>query len=150
MKTTTPTTITIAAAVAVVAIASLATHASAKRTAPDSIANRAALLERGRYLVENVGMCADCHTPRTEKGEFDRSRWLLGSALPFQPTVPMPWSPAAPAIAGLPTMTEPEAIDYMQSGRRPNGAMALPPMPEFRFNAEDAAAVVAYLKAPGH
>lgn len=31
-------------------------------------------LERGRYLVENVGACAECHTPRTMDFGLDNSR----------------------------------------------------------------------------
>lgn len=147
MKHLTPVTLAIVGLVAVGGLTSLAVHAAATRPAMASTADNSALMERGRYLVENVGMCADCHTPRTEKGEFDRSRWLLGSPLPFQPTVPMPWSAAAPQIAGLPTMTEAQAVEFLQTGRRPSGAPVLPPMPEFRFNAEDATAVVAYLKS---
>jgi hypothetical protein len=27
-------------------------------------------LERGKYLVDQVAMCEDCHTPRNEKGEL--------------------------------------------------------------------------------
>ncbi len=104
-------------------------------------------LVRGRYLVENVGLCADCHSPRNAKGEFVRELWLQGAALPFQPTVPMPWSPAAPPIAGLPSMTAEQAIAFMQTGKRPDGTTPRPPMPEFRFNADDASAVVAYLKS---
>ena len=104
-------------------------------------------LERGRYLVEGVGLCADCHTPRTEKGEFDRTKWLLGSALSFQPTVTMPWSPAAPPIAGLPSMTEAQGVVFLSTGKRPDGSRPRPPMPEYRLNTADAAAVVAYLKS---
>ena len=105
------------------------------------------LLARGRYLVERVGMCADCHSPRNAKGEFVRERALGGSPLGFTPTMPMPWAPVAPAIAGLPTMSTPEALLFFQTGQRPNGTSALPPMPPFRFDAEDARAVVAYLKS---
>jgi hypothetical protein len=105
------------------------------------------LLTRGRYLVEHVGLCADCHTPRNEKGQFVREQWLKGAALPFQPLVPMPWSPAAPPIAGLPSMTEEQAVAFMQTGKRHDGSSARPPMPEFRFSADDASAVVAYLKS---
>ncbi len=105
------------------------------------------LLSRGKYLVENVGLCADCHSPRNERGEFLRDHWLEGAALPFAPTVPMPWSPAAPPIAGLPSMTEEQAIQFMQHGTRADGSRPLPPMPEFRFDADDARAVVAYLKS---
>lgn len=102
---------------------------------------------RGRYLVEHVGLCADCHSPRDEKGAFLRDRWLLGSPLPFQPTVPMPWAPVAPPLAGLPSMTEAQAMTFLQTGQRPSGSPVRPPMPPFRFGAEDARAVVAYLKS---
>ena len=105
------------------------------------------VLVRGQYLVEQIGLCADCHTPRNEKGQFISERWLAGSPLAFQPTVPMPWSPAAPAIAGLPTLSEAQALAFFRTGKRADGSVPLPPMPEYRFNAEDARAVVAYLKS---
>ena len=109
--------------------------------------DRTELVNRGRYLVENVGMCSDCHTPHNEKGQLVRERLLLGSALPFAPTVPMPWSPAAPPIAGLPAMTEGQAIAFFQTGKRPDGTFPRPPMPEFRLNEADATALTAYLKS---
>lgn len=105
------------------------------------------LLTRGRYLVEHVGLCADCHTPRNEKGQFVRQLWLKGAPLPFQPLVPMPWAPAAPPIAGLPSMTQEQALVFLRTGKRPDGSVPRPPMPEFRFSDEDASAVAAYLKS---
>jgi mono/diheme cytochrome c family protein len=110
-------------------------------------ADRPALIERGRYIVERVGLCSDCHTPHNEKGELVRAQLLLGAALPFKPTVPMPWSPVAPPIAGLPSMTEAQGIAFLQTGKRPDGSQPRPPMPEFRLNEADASAVVAYLKS---
>lgn len=109
--------------------------------------DRTALVNRGRYLVENIGMCSDCHTPHNEKGQLVRERLLLGSALPFAPTVPMPWTPASPPIAGLPSMTEAQAITFFKTGKRPDGSMPRPPMPEFRLNEADATALAAYLKS---
>ena len=106
-----------------------------------------AQLERGRYLVERVGMCADCHSPRDAKGEFVMELWLKGAALPFQPTVEMPWSPVAPPIAGLPSLSDAEAVKFLTEGTRPDGAPSRPPMPQFRFSAEDAVAVTAYLRS---
>jgi hypothetical protein len=106
----------------------------------------AAVIDRGRYIVEEVGLCGDGHTPRNEKEERDRSRWL-GSALPFQPTVPMPWAPAAPPIAGLPSMSQTQGVVFLTTGKRPDGSMARPPMPEFRLKRDDATAVIAYLKS---
>lgn len=104
--------------------------------------------ERGRYLVEQVGMCADCHTPRDEQGRFRSDRWLAGAPLPFQPTAPMPWADAAPPIAGLPSLDDEAALRFLTTGELPNGRRLRPPMPEFRFAPGDAAAVVAYLRRP--
>ncbi|HZS04276.1 MAG TPA: c-type cytochrome [Blastocatellia bacterium] len=109
---------------------------------------RAGQLERGKYLVENVVMCADCHTPRDERGEFVRAKWLQGSPLEFAPVHPMPaWVPSAPGIAGLPQMSEAEATSLLETGATPNGRSPRPPMPSFRLSHEDAVAVAAYLKS---
>lgn len=143
---------TLGAIGAVILAFAVSAHAAApSEAAPDPTAAQKndPLLARGRYLVEHVGLCADCHSPRNEKGEFVRQLWLKGAPLPFQPTVPMPWSPAAPVIAGLPSMTEAQGIAFLQTGKRPDGSTPLPPMPEFRFNQADASAVVAYLKSLG-
>ncbi len=37
---------------------------------------------RGQYLVEGLGHCAACHTPRNMLGGPDRSRWLAGAPAP--------------------------------------------------------------------
>lgn len=105
---------------------------------------------RGRYLVEQVGMCADCHSPRNEKGQFIQERWLQGAPLDFKPTVPIPgWAEAAPPLAGLPGWTEAEVVTLLTTGKDPKGGMAGPPMPQYRMTKEDAAAVAAYLASLG-
>jgi mono/diheme cytochrome c family protein len=40
---------------------------------------------RGKYLVEEVAKCQDCHTPRTEAGELDSTKWLKAPCLIFSP-----------------------------------------------------------------
>lgn len=106
-------------------------------------------LERGRYLVEQVGMCADCHSPRNERGEFVRSGWLTGAPIAMAPTVPLPaWAEHAPAIAGIPGhYTEAQFVHFLQTGERPDGSPPRPPMPPYRFSRADAEAVAAYLKS---
>lgn len=105
-------------------------------------------VERGKYIVEGLGMCSDCHTPRNEKGEFIQSRLLMGSELDFKPAVPMPaWAAAAPGIAGLPTYTDAQAVKILESGETPTGVPLRPPMPPYRMNHDDAVAVVAYLRS---
>jgi mono/diheme cytochrome c family protein len=36
-------------------------------------------IERGRYLVEHVSLCGDCHTPRNSIGAPNRSLYLAGA-----------------------------------------------------------------------
>ncbi len=106
------------------------------------------LVKRGEYLVEKVGMGADCHSPRNERGEFLKESSFGGAPLPFARTVPLPaWAPVAPPIAGLPTMNEGQAVAFFTTGVRPDGSRPRPPMPEFRFIPEDARAVTAYLRS---
>lgn len=108
----------------------------------------AATLVRGKYLVEDVGLCGDCHTPHNEKGEPIKKKWLQGAPLDFKPTVAMPvWADQASGIAGLPGWDRDAAIKFMMTGLASNGLPARPPMPQFRFNVQDAQAIVAYLKS---
>ncbi len=104
-------------------------------------------LERGRYLVEQVALCGDCHTPHNEKGEPIREKLLQGAPLPFTPTVPMPWADKAPNIAGLPGWEDKNAVKFLMTGLAYNDLPGRPPMPQYRFSEEDATAVVAYLRS---
>ena len=115
--------------------------------AKSSTGEMAKEIERGRHLVENIAMCADWHSMRNPDGSFDPTCWLAGSALGFTPTVEMPWAPAAPAISGLPTMTDEEAVRFFMTGNRPTGVPVLPPMPAYRMSRDEAEAVVAYLRS---
>jgi mono/diheme cytochrome c family protein len=45
----------------------------------------AAKNERGRYLVDHVALCGDCHTPRNFLGVPDRSRYLAGASKEIGP-----------------------------------------------------------------
>jgi mono/diheme cytochrome c family protein len=105
---------------------------------------------RGKYLVENIGMCGDCHTPMNERGEPLKEQWLKGTTLIFKPTVPVPnWADKSVNIAGLPGWTDEAAIKFFMTGIAYNGLPGRPPMPQYRYNRQDAAAIVAYLKSLG-
>jgi mono/diheme cytochrome c family protein len=107
-----------------------------------------AQIKRGQYLVERVAMCGECHSPRNDKGEYDRLQWLQGELIDYKPSHPMPFAAIAPPIAGLPTFAKDEAaVKFLETGTNAMGKTALPPMPQFRLNHEDAAAVVAYLRS---
>jgi Cytochrome c len=103
---------------------------------------------RGKYLVEQVGLCGDCHTPRDDRGEFVKEQWLKGATLDFKPIAPVPvWVDKAPAIAGLPGWEKDVAIRFLMTGVGNNELPSRPPMPQYRFNVQDAQAIVAYLKS---
>ena len=120
---------------------------SSARPHPQSEASKAQL-EHGRYLVQQVGICGDCHTPRDDKGQPVETKALQGARIMFKSTVPVPnWGEFAPPIAGLPGLTDAEAITFLTTGKDVSGKFGAPPMPAYRFTKEDAAAVVAYLRS---
>ena len=110
-----------------------------------------AQIKRGQYLVERVCVCGECHSPKNDKGEYDRSQWLQGDLIDYKPTGSTPFAAFAPPIAGLPTFAQDEAaVKFFETGTNAKGKTVLPPMPQFRFNHEDALAVVAYLRSLKH
>src|SRR5215470_6786882 len=54
---------------------------------------------RGKYIVEGVAMCTQCHTPRTNSGALDTTRWLQGAPLWLNPAKPVSdWPLKAPRL----------------------------------------------------
>ena len=123
----------------------------ARKTAQKSAATPAANqggIDRGKYLVENVGMCEECHTPRDSAGNLDESRRLQGAAIWIMPVHHMlNWAMRAPALAGLPGFTDAEAETVLEQGVGPNGLPIQPPMHIYHMTPADAQAIVAYLRS---
>lgn len=104
-------------------------------------------VERGRYLVEQVAMCGDCHTPMDAKGMPDRSRSMQGAPLFFKPIAKIPdWVDTAPALAGLVGYTDAQIVRALTEHVGATGNPLRPPMPAFRLTKADAEAVAAYLR----
>jgi mono/diheme cytochrome c family protein len=115
---------------------------------PHSATGSAAKVARGKYLVDQVGMCEDCHTPRDERGSLITAKYLQGAPIGFKPVAPVPvWAEKSPAIAGLPGWEDAAAIRFFMTGIGYNELPPRPPMPAYRFNRQDAEAVVAYLRS---
>jgi mono/diheme cytochrome c family protein len=105
-------------------------------------------VERGKYIVESVAMCEQCHTQRDEHGNPDRTHWLMGGPAQIQPTYPSPnWAIREPRIAGGPPGTDEEIIRLLTTGISRTGKPPNLPMPPFRMTRADAEAVLAYLKS---
>lgn len=105
-------------------------------------------IERGRYLVEDVAMCAECHTPRDSRGELEKQSWLQGAPIWIMPVKRIPeWADNAPALAGLPGMTVEEVERVLEQGTGPEGEVLRPPMHIYHMKPEDAKAIIAYLNS---
>jgi mono/diheme cytochrome c family protein len=65
---------------AILVIASMSasyTQTTKNRTSP--ISSRESDIARGKYLVEEVAKCGECHTPRDARNQLDSARWLQGA-----------------------------------------------------------------------
>lgn len=104
------------------------------------------VLERGRYLVEGLAHCGECHTPRNVFGALDRARWMGGAPNPSgKGTIPN-ITPAALS------WSEADLIEYFTSGFTPEYDSAGGEMAEVVKNLsqlprEDRAAIAAYVLA---
>ena len=130
-----PLTIAIAATVVAALAISLSPAARAQHARLEAEAmEREQLLDRGRYLTLNVGMCVDCH-----------GSTLHGAKLDFlDPRLPA--ARYAPRIAGLPKLNVAAATRYFETGKLPDGRSSRPPMPQYRLHHDDAVALATYLK----
>ncbi|MFZ3343041.1 MAG: cytochrome c [Terriglobales bacterium] len=124
------------------------THKSAakmERSAPESGGEVA----RGKYLVEGVAMCGECHTPRDGSGNLDRSQWLQGAPVRWAPAdgAMSNWPLIAPRIGGNPPANDADMVKLLTTGIWTTGKPLRFPMMPFRMSEADAKAVVAYLKS---
>jgi mono/diheme cytochrome c family protein len=105
-------------------------------------------IDRGRYLVEEVAKCPECHTPRNDRGELRQDAWLNGATIWIRPVAPIPnWADHVPALAGLPSFTEEQGERILEKGTGPEGEQLRPPMHIYHMKHEDAKAIIAYLKS---
>lgn len=109
-----------------------------------------ALLERGRYLVEDASACGLCHTPRGADGRAVPGKALSGGRVmandQYRAVVP---NITVDPETGLGRWSDLEIGTAIRDGRRPDGSLIGPPMPmEFYrgFSDRDVAAIVLYLR----
>lgn len=138
-----------------VGVALLATSAIAKQQEPVASAPPASSLsmprgnlEHGRYIVENIAMCVECHSDRDHDGKIIESSRFHGGPIPFKPPWPNNWAVRAPRNAGLLEYTDALAMRLLTQGaidRR--GVQLRPPMPRFHMSPQDAADVIVYMRS---
>jgi hypothetical protein len=105
-------------------------------------------VDRGRYLVEDVAMCEECHTPRDANGNLDESRRLQGAQIWIMPVHANPnWAMNAPALAGFGGYSDDQGAAVLEKGEGPNGETIRQPMHIYHMNHADAQAIIAYLRS---
>lgn len=101
---------------------------------------------RGRYLVETLAHCAECHTPRNPLGWLDKAMWMGGAPNPSgQGTIPR-------LTPDKLTWSAEDIAYYLESGFTPEydsvgGHMAEVVDNFSKLSAEDRLAVAQYIKA---
>lgn len=155
MKTTPRWTISLLILLAAVAVTAprILSRADAARASAPVQKNAAApaqqsQVERGKYLVEEVAMCGECHTPRDENGDPDNSRDLQGAPIWIMPVLrDTKWAMRAPGLAGFPGWTDAQGEEVLEHGMGANGLAIQRPMHIYHMNHADATAIIAYLKS---
>lgn len=108
-----------------------------------------AKLKRGQYLVEGLGHCGECHTPRNLLGGYDMNKWLAGGPAPDgDGNIPN----ITPHDSGLGAWSLSDIAYSLESGFTPEfdsfgGSMTDVQENTAKLSAEDREAIATYLKA---
>lgn len=129
----------------------LAVSAMAAINAQAALALDSSSIERGKYLMESVVACGNCHIARGDKGQPLFEKGLSGGMVFDEP----PFKAYAPNITpdpdtGIGRWTDAQLAQAIRDGVRPDKSIIGPPMPiEFYRHLSDAdlAAIIAYLRA---
>jgi mono/diheme cytochrome c family protein len=105
--------------------------------------------ERGRYLVEVVAACGNCHTPKGPTGDLPGKHLAGGFQLDDSFGTWITPNITPDPETGIGRWTDSEIIRAIREGKRPDGKTLGPPMPYDlyrRLSDNDVKAMVAYLR----
>jgi mono/diheme cytochrome c family protein len=112
--------------------------------------DRAQQLERGKYLVETIAGCGNCHTPRNPDGSFKEDMQYAGAFVIEEPVFKAYARNITPDMeTGIGSWTEDEIVRAIREGIRPDGKVLGPPMSFIWYrdmSDTDAHAIAAFLK----
>lgn len=113
----------------------------------------AAVLERGRYLMNGPVACANCHMARGPAGEYLTDKGLSGG-MPFPEKMFTAYASniTSDPETGIGKWTDAQLVRAIREGVRPDGSVIGPPMPTMyysRMSDDDVNAIVAVLRTEG-
>ncbi|WFE76585.1 cytochrome c [Roseinatronobacter sp. S2] len=106
------------------------------------------VLARGAYLVNHLGHCGECHTPRNDFFAMQDDLYLAGEVIDGWLAPNLTSDP----VSGIGEWSGQDIIDYLSKGHAGNVVQAAGPMAEFvqhgtsHLEEGDLAAIAAYLK----
>ena len=114
-------------------------------------AHAAPTLERGRYLMQGVVACGNCHAARDERGGIVAAKGLSGGQVFDDAMFKAVAANITPDPAtGIGKYTDAQLVKAIREGVRPDGRLIGPPMPvEFyrHLSDDDVGSIVMFLKA---
>ena len=113
------------------------------------VADRSASWNRGAYMVEALGHCGDCHTPRTPLQSLDnRSKFAGGLAEGWRA-----YNLSSHPESGIGDWSAADLENYLKTGRSQNRGSAFGPMAEAvhlsfaKMTDSDVSAIVEYIRS---
>jgi len=107
-------------------------------------------LTHGRYLVETVAGCGNCHTPHLPDGSLDPSKKFAGAFVIKEAAFEAYAKNITPDMeTGIGSWSEDDIVNAIRNGQRPDGAFLGPPMSFGWYRGmsdADAHAIAAYIK----
>lgn len=107
-------------------------------------------LERGRYLVQSIVACGNCHTPQGPNGPLPGMELAGGLTIKGKPFTAYSSNITPDRETGIGKWSGAQIIAAIREGRRPNGSIIGPPMPIALYrdlSDNDVKAIVAYLRS---
>jgi mono/diheme cytochrome c family protein len=114
----------------------------------EPVSGRSPEWNRGAYMVEALGHCGDCHTPRTALQALDNRRKFAGGMAEGWRA----YNLSSDKESGIGTWTEADLIQYLTTGHSMNRGTAFGPMAEAvhlsfqNLTPSDIRAIVAYVR----
>jgi len=107
-------------------------------------------LERGRYLVETLAACGNCHTPKGPNGPVPSKKFPGGDVIKHADFTAVTPNITPDPETGIGRWTDHQIFRAIREGRRPDGSLLGPAMPSRSYRNladEDVKAMIAYLRS---
>src|SRR5207244_11680041 len=107
-------------------------------------------IERGRYLVDTLAACGNCHTPKGPNGPLPGKKFAGGDVIKHADFTAVTPNITPDPETGIGRWTDHQIFLAIREGRRPGGSLLGPAMPTRSYRNiadEDVKAMIAYSRS---